>query len=412
MRSLFVTPMLPVQSASDAGGKHRRAGAFLRALGRISSRIDLVYIVPKKLMGLASDQARLDASQSEFWQVPVHVTLVLRRDRPQTLWNYYGAGILSAEQQTDLYAYGGSAISEQIGRCLDAAPDIVFADRLDAMVSILASGRKPQRLFFDVDDIYHRVRLRSAFAPPFSVTKRALSLQVPALVLAERRAIARSTLAFVCSTVDAAHLQQLGFPRQIRSVPNAIEIPAEPPGVVAAPTILYLGSYHHSPNTVAAERLIRHIWPRIRAQVPGARRLSAGAESERLPSRTAGLAGVEFLGFVNDLPSVYAQSRLVCTPITTGSGTRLKLLEAAAYARPMVSTHIGVEGLDFRDGHEIMLREDDVSLAEACIALLSDDALCLRYGAAARAMVVDRYDVRRIEQLIVDQIQGTYGDPT
>lgn len=405
MRSLFITPMLPIQSAADAGGVHHRAGAFLRALGQVSSRIDLVHIVPEKLLGLAADQARLDATQSEFWQVPVHVTLAPRRARPLTRWNYYGAGIFSAFQQKDLYPYGGAIVSEQIGRCLDTAPDIVFAHLLDAMIPILASGFQPRCLFFDVDDIYHRVRLRSALAPPFSVTKRALSLQLPALLLGERRAVARSTLAFVCSTTDAAHLRRLGFPGQVRAVPNAIGIPAEPPGVVASPTVLYLGSYHHSPNVVAVERLIRDIWPRIRAQVPEARLLVAGAESEHLPARAAEPPGVEFLGFVDDLASVYAASRLVCAPITTGSGTRLKLLEGAAYARPMVSTRIGAEGLDFRDGHEIILREDDAALAEACVALLRDDALCASYGAAARALVVDRYEVRRIERSIVHQIR-------
>nr|WP_294501232.1 glycosyltransferase family 4 protein [uncultured Rhodopila sp.] len=230
-------------------------------------------------------------------------------------------------------------------------------------------------------------------------------MQLPALLVAERRAVARSTRAFVCSNADAAHLRHLGFPRQVETVPNAIDVPPAPPGVVAAPSILFLGSYHHPPNIIAAERLIRCIWPRIYARVPAARLLIAGAESERLPSRSAAPPGVEFRGFVDDLATIYAESRLVCTPITTGSGTRLKLLEAAAYARPMVSTRIGAEGLGFRDNHEIMLREDDASLAEVCIALLRDDALCARYGTTARDMVRDRFDVRRVELAIVDLIR-------
>ena len=404
MRSLVVTPMLPVQSNADIGGKHLRAGIFMRALGQLSQEIQLVYMVPERMMRLAADPAALDRSQSAFWRVPVRVTLVPRRARVQTAWNYYGTGILSAAEQPALHPYGGATLVEAVGRQLDTHPDLVFADRLDAALPILASRRRPRRLFMDVDDIYHRVRLRSALAPPFRATTRALLLQVPALLLAEHRAIGRSTLAFVCSSTDAAHLRRLGFPRQVRAVPNPAHIPAEPPGSVAAPTVLYLGSYYHPPNILAAERLVRRIWPRVREAVPEARLLIAGAESERLPSRVSGAPGVEFLGFVDDITALYAKTRLVCTPITTGSGTRLKLLEAAAYARPMVSTRIGAEGLEFRDGHEIMLREDDRSLAEACVALLRDDALCRCFGEAAYAMARDRYEAGRIEQQVVDHI--------
>lgn len=412
MRSLFVTPMLPIQTAADTGGKHRRAGAFMRALGAISTHIDLVYIVPDQMMGLVTDQVHLNATQSEFWQVPVHVTLLPRRRRKMTAWNYYGAGILSAKQQYALYPYSAASTAEQVGSLLDSRPDLVVADRLDAMLPILASKREVRRLVFDVDDVYHRVKLRSAMAAPFAVGKRALALQAPSLVLAERHAVARSDMAFVCSESDAIHLRRLGFPSQIRAVPNAIAIPREPSPLVSEPTVLYLGSFYHPPNVLAAERLIGRIWPRVQAQIPAARLLIVGSESERLPSRVAKPAGVTYLGFVDDLDGVYAQSRLVCTPITTGSGTRLKLLEAAAYGRPMVSTRIGAEGLDFRDGHEIMLREDDAALANACIDLLKDDAMCARYGAASRAMVLDRYDIGRIEQSIISQFQEVCSRPS
>jgi glycosyltransferase involved in cell wall biosynthesis len=59
---------------------------------------------------------------------------------------------------------------------------------------------------------------------------------------------------------------------------------------------------------------------------------------------------VEFRGFVDDLSALYAETRIVCCPIVIGSGTRIKLVEAASYARPIVATRIGAEGLDFRDG--------------------------------------------------------------
>ena len=217
--------------------------------------------------------------------------------------------------------------------------------------------------------------------------------------------IQAATLAFVCSSADAEHLRRLWFTHQVRVVPNAIETPAIPPDVTPSLSILYLGSYHHLPNVIAAERLISRIWPLIRAQVPDARLLIAGVESERLPSRSNPVPGVDYLGFVENISDLYARSRIVCAPITTGSGTRLKLLEAGAYARPMVSTRIGAEGLNFRDGHEILLREDDAALAAACVTLLRDDHICRQLGLAARAVVENRYEVQRIEYEVANLIK-------
>jgi glycosyltransferase involved in cell wall biosynthesis len=68
-------------------------------------------------------------------------------------------------------------------------------------------------------------------------------------------------------------------------------------------------------------------------------------------------------------------------------------LEAAAYGKPMVSTTIGAEGLAFRDGHEILIRDDDAGFAEACLALFDDDALAARLGCAARGVVAETYDI-------------------
>ena len=175
--------------------------------------------------------------------------------------------------------------------------------------------------------------------------------------------------------------------------------------------MLFLGDMKNTPNYLAAERMAQTIWPLVRVQVPDARLLIAGTNSDQLPSASAGLAGVEFLGFVPDLDALYAQSRVVCCPIMTGGGTRLKLVEAASYARPIVSTRIGAEGLDFTDGREALLRDDDAGFAAACVTLLQDDQLCLRLGAHARTTMAATYDVKKVEARIAEMLRGLDQDP-
>jgi glycosyltransferase involved in cell wall biosynthesis len=409
MRTLVITPMLPAISESDRGGKHRRAGVFLHALARLSDTIEILYLVPENRMGLAEDQISLDHSQSAFWGVDLRVSLLPRAVRRETVLNHYGRGIFDASAQPLLYPYSGVTLIEQIGRRLDTNLGCVFVDRLDAMLPVLCSDRRNNTLLFDMDDLYHKVLLRKLRHDPWRLGKVPLALHLPALIHAERQAVSRSTLSFVCSDADKAHLRWLGFRGAVRVIPNAITPPDDVPGVTQQRTILFLGSQHHGPNRSAAERLVRKIWPIVHAEVTDARLIIAGLDSDTLPSHHAELPGVEYVGFVDDLDGLYAGARVICTPIVHGSGTRLKLVEAAAYGRPIVSTSMGAEGLHFRDDVDILLRETDAELAAACIALLRNDALCRRLGSAARTRMLARYDARAVQCQVEEMIRDAVG---
>ena len=91
-------------------------------------------------------------------------------------------------------------------------------------------------------------------------------------------------------------------------------------------------------------------------------------------------------------------------PGDVGGGTRLKIIEAAAYGKVIVSTQVGAEGLDLRDGEEIILRDGARAFAEACIDLLKDLSRCRAMGLAARKAVEPRYDRRHIVSRIKDTI--------
>lgn len=403
-RTLVFTPLRIASLDSDRSGTQRRFGMFLRALHRISGAIKLVHILSEEQIRSAGDPDTLNRTQSEFWEVPVEVAMIARHTRQETTWNHYGAGVLDVEAQPSFFAFGGDAVAQAVEQHLDEDPDLVFVHRLPSMIPFLRSGRRPPLMVFDNDDIEHKLRFRTAFSAPRHLGKPVGLLQVPSLMVLERRAVAASQLSFVCSELDRTYLRRLGFSDKVRVVPNAITLPSTPPGLVQDQTVLFLGAATYGPNHLAAERMARDIWPAVRRRVPGARLMIAGSGSERLPSAGAGLPGVEHLGFVDDLDALYARSRVVCCPIMVGGGTRVKLVEAAAYARPMVSTRIGAEGLDFTDGQEILLRDDDVGFADACADLLQDDAACRRLGEAGRAKMVGLYDSQVVEDQVVQMI--------
>jgi glycosyltransferase involved in cell wall biosynthesis len=399
-----ITLFDPPDAGRDEQGGFRRLALFMRALAGLAPRIDIAHLVPEAAVA-ATDAAALDRAQSEYWGHPVAVTPIPRRRRQETFYTQYIAGLGRAGEQPMLYPYAGAAQADAVGALLDRAPDLVVVNGLAAMLAVLRSGRRPPRMLFDLMDVDHLVRRRWCLERPVWPGKLAMLAQLPALLAAEWQGARRARLTTVCSRRDRAHLRHLGFPR-VAMVPNAVTLPAAPPPPAAAPTLLFLGACTYPPNVQAAERMATKILPLVRRAVPGARLLLAGKDSEKLPSRGTAPEGVDYLGFVDDLAALYARTRVVCCPISQGGGTRVKLVEAAGYARPMVATRIGAEGLEFADGTEIFLRDDDAAFAAACVELLRDGETCARMGAAARARAQRLYDGDAIQDEIARMLRG------
>jgi glycosyltransferase involved in cell wall biosynthesis len=166
---------------------------------------------------------------------------------------------------------------------------------------------------------------------------------------------------------------------------------------------LFVGIMSYLPNALAADTLVRDIWPTVRARVPNARLIIAGKDPERLRCYPATDPSVTLAGFVDNLAELYAKARVVCCPIVFGGGTRIKIIEAAAHARAVVSTTLGAEGLAFENEREIVVRDGVAPLAEACVRLLQDPAAAQRLGLAARERARATYEraavVAQLERL-------------
>jgi len=404
MKALIITPMHPELSMVGGVGVTRRMKLFMSALGSLSNDIHIAYLAPSSL--LAQDQGALEQLQARFWGLPLKATIVPRGTRRETFRNHYLDGLWHAYDQPAVYSFAGPEQAQAVGTLLDQEHDLVFVHHLIGMCAVLRSGRRPKNMFFDLDDVDHRVRLRYALSPPRWPGKLAYAAHVPALLAAERRGIALSRQTFVCSAADRATLRRWSPGGRITVVPNALPVPAVATGPASAPNLLFLGACEYPPNIEAAERLVNAIFPIVRNAVPQARLIIAGGGSDRLPSRKHSPANVDYLGYVPDLDALYANARIVCCPLVNGGGTRIKLIEAAGYGLPMVSSHVGAEGLDFADGSEILLRDGDADFAQACIGLLRDEQACARLGDAARTRMRELYDAGKI----VDQVRTLMSD--
>jgi len=261
-------------------------------------------------------------------------------------------------------------------------------------------------VFFDLDDVEHRYAYRRALNSK-SLSRAVYRLSgIPKIMIAERRAIRSTVSTFVCSEVDQSYLASLGI-GNVTVIPNAIVVPKSKRSVYPQHTILFLGLYKYPPNAEAAERLISRIWPLVLQQDETARLIVAGDGPELIPSYRLRPINVEFTGLVADLDALYERSRIICCPMITGGGTRLKLIEAAAHSKPMITTPIGAEGLLFENERDILIRKSDAQIAAACSRLLSHDTECLELGSNAYRKALLLYDVDIVKQRIKSELLAT-----
>ncbi len=216
----------------------------------------------------------------------------------------------------------------------------------------------------------------------------------------------------VTSPHDAARVRSVHPGARVAVVPNAVDVercaqrPDDPPPDPR--TLLFFGALDYFPNSDALAFFLDEIWPRVLVTHPSTRlRILGRRPPPWLVARAA--PAVEVGGFVEDLRPSIAAAGAVVVPLRLGGGTRLKILEAMAMARPIVSTALGAEGLAVAHGRELLLADGAEAFAAEVRRLLDDPALGARLGRAARALVEERYSWRASAAVLDDVLQETCG---
>ena len=183
-------------------------------------------------------------------------------------------------------------------------------------------------------------------------------------------------------------------------VPNGVELRPLPTSLAARDTVAFVGSFDWRPNVDAAVVLARDIWPRLREAVPGLRLALIGRKPPA-PVRQLAAPDIEVTGRVDDVAPWLARSFATAMPLRAGSGTRLKVLEAAAARVPIVCTRLASEGLPFVDGKHLLHAETPEAFVEALGRLRTSPELSARLTEAA-FHVAQEFEWRRIGARLVE----------
>jgi O-antigen biosynthesis protein len=170
-------------------------------------------------------------------------------------------------------------------------------------------------------------------------------------------------------------------------------------------TLLFLGSFRHLPNQEALAWFLREVFPIVRADEPRARLVVIGSDPPA-PHSLPHAEAVELIGFVEDVREPLKRYALFVCPILSGSGVRVKLLEAFAAGIPVISTLLGAEGLADRDGDLCALADDPSAFAAHIVKLLRDPEDAAQMAERARANVVSTRDIRVMTERLVESYRA------
>lgn len=269
--------------------------------------------------------------------------------------------------------------------------DLCVADFLAATPNVPLGSPVPVVLF--AHNVEHVIWRRLSRAETRPGRRALLELEWRKMRRCEARACARARLTIAVSEVDHALLAANAPGARVAVVPTGVDVayfsPDEAPERPGA--LVFTGSMDWYPNEDAILHFADAILPAIRREIPDVSLTVVGRNPTPRLRAAALAAGVEVTGTVDDVRPYLAGGAVYVVPLRVGGGTRLKIFEALAMGKAVVSTTVGAEGLPLVPGEHFLRADDPAEFASAVVSLLRDPARRRALGTAGRRLVEARY---------------------
>lgn len=302
-------------------------------------------------------------------------------------------------KSSEMQRYVNKLLRENNYRC-------ILAERLYAFQYVensRSSGRHDVPIIIDMHDIEREAMAYFGKISSNPLKKLHYSIETKKVIKLEKRAVEQSTAIATVSERDKEQYSEY-FPEykdKWISINNGIDMSntiLEPKCKRDKYTVIFVGSLRHPPNLHGLKWFVKNVWPSVYAKKGNAKFIIVGSGeiSEEDKNEFFNASGVKFLGFVENLYPLLRKSTCLVVPLFSGSGTRLKILEAFSFELPVISTSIGAEGLPYTDGQSILIANDEEEMKNAIFRLLDDEDLQLRLSANSYEIVKEEYDWENI----------------
>ena len=292
--------------------------------------------------------------------------------------------------------YRSEAYAARVRQLLDSgAFDAVVCDFLPPVANLPATLNVPSVLFtHNVEAEIWRRHVETAGNP---VKRKLLGQQWDRMRRFEREALSRFDVVLAVSDADGETFERL-YPGALRQPVHVVKTGVDTsyftpmPGHERRAHLVFTGSMDWLPNEDGMLYFVRDLLPRIREAEPDVTLSIIGRAPTPAVRRLAEHAGIEVTGRVDDVRPHVAAGSVYIVPLRIGGGTRLKIFEAMAMGKAVVSTTVGAEGLPVSNGHDIAIADDPGAFAQAVVGLIRDTERRRRMETAAQRLVVDHYD--------------------
>jgi sugar transferase (PEP-CTERM/EpsH1 system associated) len=392
MKILFLTPQLPYPPEK---------GTALRNWGLINGLAARHEIA---LLSFLDPEQRPQIAPALQAVCRVEVVAAPVRRRVERL-----RGLLTTHQPDMALRLASEQFGQRLGAWLARERfDVVQVEGIELApyIEVIEQARPRPLVVFDDHNCEYLLQKRACLADlraPRRWTAAAYSaVQWRRLRRFEAGVCRRADRVLAVSEADAAALRRLVPGLEVTVVPNGIDTRdyrPEPEREAPAPTLVFSGTMDFRPNVDAVLWFARQVLPRVEQAQPGVRLLVVGQRPHPRLDVLRDNPAIALTGWVADSRPYIRQAAVYIVPLRVGGGTRLKLLEAMALGKAIVSTRLGAEGYPVRDGRELLLADTPDEFAAATVRLLGAPERRAELGRAARAFVEARYDWRAIVPL-------------
>jgi len=283
--------------------------------------------------------------------------------------------------------FRSARVREKVKDCFrDWRPDIAVCDFLDAAINFPEPLTIPAVLF--QHNVESEIWRRHAETESNPVKRLVYGWEYRRILAYEKAAVRKFQHVISVSEHDRELMSRWVDGARVTVVPTGVDLAQYAPdggGREPEPLVIFTGAMDWEPNIDAMEYMCREIWPLVTSRVAAARLRIVGRNPGR---RVRSLASdsVEVTGRVPSMVEHLREVAVVVVPLRVGGGTRLKIYEAMAAGKVVVSTSVGAEGLDVHPGRDIVLADSAKDFADAVVALLQDGALRRSYEREAAGL--------------------------
>jgi glycosyltransferase involved in cell wall biosynthesis len=380
---LFLCQTLPFP---PDGGAHIRSYHLFRLLSEVFDVTGLFFFrratrpTPESVSESVAGLEQLGTAEA--------FPILQEGSRARLLWDH--ARSVAQRRAYTVFAYDSSAFRDRLRELLASETfDLVHMDSLDLAAYVPDLGSVP--IVCGHHNVESALLARRAEAERSWARQRYMGLQATLTAGEEARWCPGFAGNITCSKVDSGVLRGIAPGSRVTEIPNGVDVDFFCPMPMGTDGIVFVGGHSWFPNRDGMEWFANEVLPDIRARRPDVHVTWVGRVPSDVEKRFSREFGIRATGYVDDVRPYLAGASCVVVPIRVGGGTRLKILDAWAMGRPMVSTSVGCEGLEAVDGGNMLIRDSAAGFAEAVEELLADPNQRQALGSAGRRTAEDHY---------------------